>query len=301
MLKKTLIALLAVAGSAASLSAMATASNASCLPPVIKIAPSEKTVSDYAVDCQVSAFLTVTPHIKFTGSLTAAGTAPYSVKARYTIDVRDNHARQLDKLPRADQEISGNLTSATDSIAGLGGQFAVQTVWDTAGVLSVEESKGNWRVFSLQGKETKDRVDAGASLLVEVGVLSAGTAHTAFKNGRATVTVDLGEKVSRFAEKSVEGQPAITAALGLREGKLELLQGATRVANHEAVQNALLRLDREPKEMSRAWDLAARAQILGLDDEVRYAEQKVAANNPQLLEEFQQNVRKIKPYVISTK
>ena len=304
MFKKTLIALLAIAGGASSISAMAAASNASCVPPVTKIMiveTSEEFESHFTVDCQVMEFLTVTPQVKFTGALIAPGTAPYLVKARYTIDVRDAHARKLDTLPRADQEISGNITSATDSVAGLGGQFAAQTVWDTAGVLSVEESKDHWRVFSLQGSETKDRVDGGASLLVEVGVVDAGMAHTAFKNGRATVKVDLGEKVSRFAEKSVEDQPSITAAMGLRAGKLELLQGATRVANHESVQNALLRLDRAPQDMARAWNLAARAQILGLNAEVRYAERKVAANNPQLFEEFQQNVRRIQPFNILVK
>ena len=50
---------------------------------------------------------------------------------------------------------------------------------------------------------------------------------------------------------------------------------------------------------ARAWALASVAQFLGLDDEVRYAEQRVAAHSPQLLEEFRQNVERIKPYTLT--
>lgn len=307
MLKQSLLALLAVAGGAASFSAVAASDNARCSPPAIKASPA-KNSSQFHVNCETGSFMSVKPTVTFTGTVGApsnyaaedgvdviAGKSNYNVMAKYIIDVRDDHSRKLGTQPRADQELSGHLKATTQSLAGLGGQFSLQTVWDDAGVLSVEERDGKWRVYSLQGSEVTDRVSASAKL-VEVGIMDAGVADTAFTGGRATLNVDLGDKVSRFAAKEVEDKPTVTVALGLVEGKLAALEGATVVANHEEVQNALLRLDRGPKDMSRAWGLAARAQMLGLGDEVAYAEKKVAAHNPQLLEEFQKDVRRILPF-----
>lgn len=295
---KTLAAVLATLCAVAAVPAQAApAGKATCEPTAIKVSSSSKDVSQYSVTCKVGSFLGVTPQVEFTGTIPAGVKAPYPVKAHYTVDVRDNHTRKLGKLHRQDQAVSSTLTSATDSIAGLGAQFAHQMAWDPSGVLSVEEAKGKWRVFSLQGAKTTDRAD-GTAGLVELGVLDAGLADTAFENGRAIAKIVLDDKLSRFAAKAVEDVPDIQAALGLKEGKLVMLEGATRVVNHEDVQNALLRLDRAPADMSRAWALAARAQLLGLSDEVRYAEQKVATHNPQLLSEFQEHVQRLAPFTI---
>lgn len=308
MFKKSLIALVAVAGSVTSLSALAAAEDAKCKAPIIKVASDSKKTSYFQVDCEAPQFLSVTPTITFTGTVGSpsahahdavdaiAGHSDYKVAAKYVIDVRDNFERKLKTQPRADQAIEGTLTAATQTVAGLGGQFSLQTVWDSAGVLSVEERSGKWRVYSLQGLETTDKVDGHSAKLIDVGIVAAGVANTAFKDGRAIIEVDLGQRVSRFAAKEAEDKPVVTAAMGLSDGELVVLRGATIVANHEAVQNALLRLDRGPKDMGRAWGLASRAQMLGLSDVVKYAEQKVAAHNPQLLEEFQQDVRRIIPF-----
>lgn len=297
MLKKTLAALIAVAGNAAALPALA--SNAvTCEPPQIHVSNLSKDESQYKVACHAPEFLGVKPQIHFTGELKPGVKAPFQIHARYTVDVRDDHARKLDQHPREDQALKGQMTTSTDSVAALGIQFARQTKWDPAGVLSVQEDDNKWRVFSLQGKATSDRSDGNTSKLIELGAVDAGVADTAFSNGRATVTVDLGERVSRYAEKSVEDKPTLLAVLGLRQGKLELLEGATRVTNHDDLQNALLRLDRQPADITRAWGVAARAQIMGLEDTVRYAEQKVAAHHPNQLEEFQENVRRLQPFAI---
>lgn len=300
MLKNSLVALLAVAGGLAGQSAMAApaaaATHATCDAPVITVASAASKAAHFSVECQLPNFLTVTPQVVFKGEVPAAGKAPYQLKASYTVDVRSDNARKLAVLPREDQEALGRLVSATDSIAVLGAQFAQQTAWDPAGVISIEDSPGKWRVYSLQADATTDRADSGAAAEVSLGVVNAGVADTPFKQGRAVVNVELGETVSRFAGKTAEDLPSVKLAMGLREGSLEVLEGASRVINQEALQNAILRLDRAPKDMARAWAVAARAKILGLDNEARYAEQKVAAHSPQLLSEFQENLKRIKPF-----
>lgn len=297
MLKKQLFIMLAAAGVAS----FAQAANVVCDPPVVTVSSTtESSVSRYTVECTAGAFLTVTPKITFRGTLDAKGTTPYAVKARYTVDVRDDLGRKLNEAPRADQLLQGALVSATESVAGLGNQFAQQTHWDPAGVLSVEEGSGKWRIFSVTGEQRSDGVTSSGdeAVVLDVGATDAGIAHSPFKGGRAVFRVVLGDKFSRFSDRAGASLPIVNASLGLREGKLEMLVGASRVANHQGVQNALLRLDRQPKDIARAWNLAARAQFLGLEDEVRYAEQKVAAHHPELLSEFQQAVKRITPFSV---
>ena len=285
MLKKSLVALAAVLGGAAAMPALA-ANALKCEPPVVQVAAgSEKGAAQYTVQCEGAGELTVTPSVSFSGEVFAQGTPPYNVKATYSIDVRDAHAKKVGQDAREDQVAEGMLYASTVSVAALPSQFAAQTEWDAlSGTISIEEKPGVWRAFVVEHV-----ADAGQSLS------DAGVASAPVKNGRSVSKVILGKDFSRFAGKGAD-QPVLTAQLGLRDGKFEILVGESRAASQKAVQDALLKLDKKPTDIARAWALASVAQFLGLEDEVRYAEQKVAAHNPQLLDEFQHNVKRIKAY-----
>lgn len=287
MLKKSLVALAAVLGGAAAMPAMA-ANALKCAPPVVQVAAdSEKGAAQYVVQCEGAGALTITPSVSFSGEVFAHGTAPYEVKASYSIDVRDAYAKKIGQEAREDQVAEGVLHASTVSIAALPSQFAAQTEWDAkSGTMSIEEKPGVWRAFVIEHV-----ADAGQSLS------DAGVASVPVKNGRAVSKVSLGKEFSRFAGKGAD-LPVLTAQLGLRDGKFEVLVGESRAASQKALQDALLKLDKKPSDVTRAWALASIAQFLGLDNEVRYAEQKVAAHNPQLLEEFQHGVTRIKAYVL---
>lgn len=287
MLKKSLVALAAVLGGAAAMPAMA-AHALKCEPPVVQVAAdSDKGAAQYTVNCEGAGMLTITPSVSFSGEVFAQGTPPYNVKATYAIDVRDAHAKKVGQDARDDQVAEGVLYASTVSIAALPSQFAAQTEWDAkSGTMSIEEKPGVWRAFVVEHV-----ADAGQSLS------DAGVASVPVKNGRAVSKVILGKEFSRFAGKGAD-QPVLAAQLGLRDGKFEVLVGESRAASQKAVQDALLKLDKKPSDVTRAWALASISQFLGLDNEVRYAEQKVAAHNPQLLEEFQQGVKRIKAYVL---
>jgi len=288
MLKKTLVAMAAVIGGAAAMPALA-ANALKCEPPVVQVpADLETGVAQYTVQCVGANGLAVTPSVLFSGEVWAHGTPPYDIKASYSIDIRGAHAKKVGLDARDDQVANGVIRASTVSVASLPSQFAAQTEWDAkSSTLSIEEKPGVWRAFVI------DHVaDAGDSLS------DAGEASAPVKNGRSNSKVILGKTYSRFAGKGAD-QPIVTAQLGLRDGKFEVLLGETRAAGQQAVQDALLKLDKKPTDVTRAWALAAVAQFLGLSDEVRYAEMKVAAHNPQLLEEFQQNVQRIKPYQLA--
>lgn len=287
MLKKSLVALAAVLGGAAAMPALA-ANALKCEPPVVQVAAgSDKGAAQYTIQCEGAGALTVTPSVSFAGEVFAHGTPPYDVKATYSIDVRDAHAKKVGLDARDDQIADGVLYASAVSIAALPSQFAAQTEWDAkSGTISIEEKPGVWRAFVIEHV-----ADAGQTLS------DAGVASVPVKNGRAVSKVVLGKDYSRFAGKGAD-QPVLTAQLGLRDGKFEVLVGESRAASQKAVQDALLKLDKKPSDIARAWALASVAQFLGLEDEVRYAEQKVAAHNPQLLDEFQHGVKRIKAYVL---
>jgi len=286
MLKKSLVALAAVLGGAAAMPALA-APALKCAPPVIQVGDvADKVVAQYTVQCEGAGALTVTPSVTFAGEV-LRGTPPYEVTATYSIDVRDAHAKKVAQDAREDQVAQGVLRASTVSVAALPSQFAAQTEWDAkSGTISIEEKPGVWRAFNIQHVE-----DAGQSLS------DAGVASAPVKNGRSVSKVVLGKDFSRFAGKGAD-QPILTAQLGLRDGKFEVLVGESRAASQKAVQDALLKLDKKPADVTRAWALASIAQFLGLENEVRYAEQAVAAHNPQLLDEFQHGLQRIKPYVL---
>lgn len=292
MQKKFIALLLSALGGLQALPALAAAPQTTmqCEPPVLQV-PHDPAIgaTQYTVGCQGSSTKSLAPAVRFSGELLTRGSPPYDIKASYTINVQSSHAKKLNLIPRLDQVVSGALTASAVSAASLPAQFAAQTVWDAStGTLSVEESAGLWRVFSVDFATSGD----------EPGVVEAGVASVAVKSGRAVSNVVLGANYSRFAGKSAGTLPVVKAELRLRDGKLEVQMGETRVSNQAAVQGALLSLDRQPKDITRAWALASRARFLGLDDEVRYAEQKVAAHNPNLLEEFQISVERIKPYIV---
>lgn len=288
MFKKSLVAVAALLCGSAALPSFAAALK--CEPPVIQVAQEgDRGTAQYSIACQVIDKTVVAPTVTFAGDINAHGTAPYLVKATYLIDLRTEQDIKLGVDAREDQLAAGQLVTSTLSVAALPSQFAAQSEWDPIGsTLSVEEIPGQWRAFSFL-------LGQSGGALVESGVAS-----TPVKNARATAKLVFGKEVSRFAGAGAD-QAVVDAALGLNNGKLELLVGDSRVAASKAVQSALLQLDKRPKDISRAWALAARAKFLGLDDEVRYATQKVAAHNPQLLEEFQIGLARIKPYVLPAK
>ncbi|MBU9200444.1 hypothetical protein KTD31_03625 [Burkholderia multivorans] len=285
MLKKSLVALAAVLGGAAAMPALA-ANALKCEAPVIQVSSVDTGAAQYTVQCQGASDLTITPSVTFSGEVFANGTPPYEVKASYLIDIRDAYSKKLGQDARADQLASGELHSSTVSVASLPSQFASQTDWDPkSSTLSIEEKPGVWRAYPVVLN-----ADTGPSLS------DAGVASTPVHNGIATAKLVFDKKYSRFAGKGAD-VPVVTAQLGLRDGKFEVLIGESRAAAAQNIQAALFRLDTKPSDVTRAWALASAAQFLGLEDEVRYAEQKVAAFHPQWLEEFQQNVERIKPDV----
>lgn len=291
MEKKLLVALAAVLGAVtapAFAQELGGGSNLKCDPPVVQVpADVRNPASQYTVTCSGPDINTVTPIITFAGEVFANGTPPYLVKSTYNIDTRGLHARKIGEEARVDQVATGTLTASTVSIAALPAQFAAQSYWDPqANVLSIEELPGQWRAYSMS-----------ASGIYDGSVVNAGVASTPVKGGRATARLDLGKAYSRFAGAGPDSA-ILDAQLGLRDGQFEVLVGESRIDARSAIQGALAQLDKKPKDITRAWGLASRAQFLGLGDEVRYAEQKVAAHNPNLLEEFQQGVQRIKPYVL---
>lgn len=284
MLKKSLVAATATLAVAAAMPALA-ANALKCEPPVIQVSAKASGVAQYTVECVGANNLTVTPSVRFAGEVFANGTPPYEVNASYFIDVRSGHAKTLGQDARDDQVAQGTLQASTVSVAALPSQFAAQSDWDAkSSTLSIEEKPGVWRAYVINYV-----ADAGQT------ISDAGVASAPVKDGRSVFKVPLGKDFSRFAGKGAD-QAVVTAQLGLRDGKFEVLVGESRAASQKAVQDALLKLDKKPKDVTRAWALAAVAQFLGLEDEVRYAEQKVAAHNPQLFEEFELNVQRIKPY-----
>lgn len=286
MLKNMLVAVATVCGGLAALPAMA-APAIKCDPAVIQVSDSGAKVAQYTVQCSADG-ATIAPSVTFTGEVPVLDKPPYPVTASYRIDSRSAHAIKTGQQPFADQIKEGRLVSSTLSVAALPSQFSGQTEWDASNnVMSIQERPGVWRVYSVR------QLDISGDTIVDAGVAS-----TPFKNGKAEAYLNLGKEFSRFAAKGA-AEPVLKAQLGLRDGKLEVLVGETRAHAEAALKNALLQLDKRPKDVTRAWTLAALAQFLGLEDEVRYAEQKVAAFNPQLLAEFHQGVERIKPYTLN--
>lgn len=285
MFKSSIAAALVFACCAASAAAPVVSPAFKCAPPTVQLSGSSASL--FSIRCTPAAAFVVGPTLVFAGELSSAGTPPYDVTAAYTLDLQDMHLRKVGADAREDQIFGGAVRASTMSVAALPSQFSAMTHWDaSSSVLSVQERPGAWRSFAIT-----PTADAGLSLT------ESGVASTPVKNGVAVQRVELGKLFSRFAGKGADS-PVMQVQLGLRDGRFEVLLGDTRAAGQQSVQDALLKLDKKPADMARAWALAAVAQYLGLDDEVAYANQKVAAHNPQLLLEFQENVRRITPFAV---
>lgn len=273
---------------AAALCSSAYAVDYKCEPPVLNAGAESSAL--YSIQCEVGDTKILAPRVLVSGEMAAGALPPYKVQATYQVDTRSVFSAKLGVAPRIDQVAAGSLVTATQSVAALPSQLATKLVWDAQyGALSIEVAPGKWQVFGVAADE-----------LGESGLMDAGVSSSAVKEGKGTYALALDSAYSRFAAKGVDA-PKLTVILGLRDGKLEVLQGDTRVQAQSAVQGALSRLDKNPKDMGRAWALAALGKFLGLTEEVRYAEQRVAAHNPQHLQEFQAGLLKITPYQASLK
>lgn len=254
-----------------------------CDPPVVQSSGNgEGSTSQYLISCEGAQANVLAPRVTFSGEILAKGTPPYLIKAAYSVDARDLVERNQGTMQQG-QVATGDLMTSTASVAHLPSQFSARTVWDPlSGTLSIEDRPDVWHAFSLS-------LTPG-----ERSLRDAGEASAPVTDGRTISRLDLGSQ-SRFSGKGADAA-TLDVRLGLRDGRLEVQVGESREASLGVIQEALARLDHQPKDMTRAWALAARAQFLGLASEVRYAEQKVAAHNPNLLDEFQQGVQRIKPY-----
>lgn len=291
MLKKSFVAVFAVFGVIAALPAVA-AESLTCAPPTLNAPSAVGQSADYTIRCTGIAHETVTPEVTFQGKVGAEGTPPYYVSPSYLIDIRGDTERELGSTVREDQIVQGELRTSTLSVAALPAQLSASTVWDAdSGTLSIQDAPGLWHVYTMRVFDS--------AVPSEQTLVDAGYASRAVNKGRATRTVVFDKQYSRFAGRVAE-LPIIHAQLDLRDGKLEMLVGDTRVSAEQDLQNAIMQLDRKPADITRAWALASRAQFLGLDDDVRYAEQKVAAHNPELLDDFEDDVKRISPYVLPT-
>lgn len=280
MLAKTILAAMTVfVGATASAAAL------ECAAPVLQVTSVGASAAQFTMHCEGKEHLTVAPEISLAGEMPAQHTPPYLLKADYRIDVRNLMTKAMNDTGRADEVVSGQVAVSVTSLSALPASVGQKLNWQPKdGVLSVEEKPGRWHVYALQVES-----DTG-----EAGLVDSGYASTAYQAGKADLKIPLGREFSRFASKGAL-LPVVDAKLAMYNGTLAIQVGDTRVANQKALQDALLQLDKKPQDISRAWAFAARAKFLGLTNEVLYAEQKVAAHNPQMLEEFQHDVAAIVP------
>lgn len=285
MLKKLLVAVAAVTGGLAATSAMA-APTFKCAPTVLQV-PGSGSNAQFMIDCSAAGESAFAPTVTVAGELPTTGTPPYLVTASYKVDSRSGHAQRVSTEAAADQVFSGKLLASTTSLASLPTEIAERIQWDAGhSILSIEDLPGVWSIFSVS------RLD-----LTGDTIAYAGQSSTPFANGTAVTLLELGKQFSRFAGKGAD-QAVIKARLAIRNGKIEVLVGETRGDAQDAIKNALIKLDKRPKDIARAWQLGAQAKFLGLEDEVQYAVNKVAAHNPQLVAEFEMGIARITPYTL---
>ena len=296
MFKKSLLAVSALLALGALTTSAARAADLGdnglrCKPPVLQT-PADGETSMYSVDCTGPEHASNSPSLHFEGEMPADATPPYRLKPSYLLDIRSDSQREVEGETREDQLVTGQIDTSVESLALLPAELSMRTHWDAqSGTLSIEETAGRWHAFGLR-VEDDGQTD-------EQSLVDAGYSSTPVTQGRSKVTMVFDKTYSRFAGHG-NATPVAQADLSLRDGKLSVLVGDSRAANEQGLQGALMQLDRKPQDITRAWALASRAQFLGLDDEVRYAEQKVAAHSPQLLQEFQRDVNRIEPYSVDT-
>ena len=283
-----------------------------CTPAVLKVVGVHSLAkTHYTVQCDLQGSFSPF-RVEFKGVMAQEPASPYSVNAVYSVGITPElGAYQTTTTDAAAGQITGEVVSVTSSIATLPTQFSALSHWDAdSNTLSVQERPDTWRIYAFTKQDVYTGIEqtltqgesvalADAAKPIATGTVwtisDAGYASVAISRSRAYTRYVLDEKASRFSGPPTQA-PIIKMAQGLRAGKLENLIGATRVANQEALRTALILLDRNPKDVSRAWAAGAIAKFLGLNQEVQYVELKVATHSPQLLEDFRADLAKIHSY-----
>ena len=305
---------LAVTPVAFAVEKLVVASAIKCHPAAlttVEKSPSSHTTTHFSVQCYVqNSDKNGGPvSLVFKGNMPSFGGAPYSVQASYHLQlVQDNidllAAKRGSGLKPA-EGLEGLIESTVSSVAALPTHLQQQMRWDAkTAVLSIQERPGIWQILQLKSNsvKTKDSLSEGESP-VNAGEWaagawsSAGYAHQPVEAGKTSTRILLDDSISRFSAATGQA-PSVLMVQGLRDGKLENLLGSTRVQNQEVLRDAIILLDRQPKDITRAWAVSSIAQFLGLPGEMHYAIHKVAANNPNLLKDFIADVSKIESYVI---
>ena len=276
--------------------------------------PTSKTTNHFSVQCfvQNSAQNGGPISILYKGTMPVFGSTPYGVDANYHVQlVQDN----LDLLAlRKGAEITpgeglgGVSQSVVPSVAALPTHFQQQMHWDSGTkALSIQAYPGIWHIMQLQESGHTSTLASGTAGLApnesivsaadtaQMSLISAGYANKALDQGKTLTKVTFDDSISRF---SAAKHQAVVVQLvqGLRDGKVENLLGSTRAQNQELLRESLILLDRQPKDITRAWAVASVSQFLGQQGEKYYAIQKVAANNPHLLADFENDVAKIRAF-----
>lgn len=258
-----------------------------CEQPVLEpTQPATAPVTQFVLECASADALALAPSVRFAGELSTRGEPPYLVKGQYTVATDGLRLEVTEPTGQQATIAVGELAMASASLADLSAEVAQRIVWDgNHRVLSVESLPGQWQAFSVSFDE------AGQPQLVRAGLVSAPVV-----DGISYKMVPLNQEVSRFSR---EGLAPVIAYVGLADGVLNMQVDESREANAALLAEALRALDRQPKDISRAWAAASLARFLGEAGKVRYVEQKVAAAHPELLDEFQADLARITPLQLS--
>jgi len=286
-------ALIALAGILAGVSAPALASTSyTCQAPSLETTKGPHVgTTKFTIICQGKSTLKegiVSPLVTVSGSFNAKDSAPYLIRAKYTIDPRDITPNIEPSTPNT-VLATGEISLAIKSIALLSQSLSGHFEWDPIrNLLSVKEQPYLWHSFSVDYVEIK-----GSAVVVDAGYTSSAVQH-----GVGAAKLVFGQERSRFAVKDSAKSPApfVDAQVYLLQGELELDLSKTMALNKNKVTNAVLALDKDPQDITKAWALASIAQFLGMKDYVLYAEKKVASFNIKNYDEFKRDVLKITPF-----
>jgi len=251
-----------------------------CNDPVLTVAEDRAL---FAVYCHGADHFTIKPTVTIAGEVSTRGQAPYLINATYVLE---DQAMAVRAAPSAAPQVaSGTIRTSAETLPQLSRLFEEQLAWDAENnLLSVQERTGKWRVYGL------DRLRSdNAPVFEDMGLVSAPV-----RAGKTFSHIAFDHKLSRSAPKGAS-TPEVLAKVVVHKGALQVQEADTIAANRRLIQEAIDKLDRKGHDMQRAWALAAPARYLNLRDEVLYAERKVAAFNPHLLEQFQADVQRILP------
>lgn len=287
------LALITLAGILAGASAPAMASTGyTCQAPSMEYAPSSNDgTTKFTILCQgnnINGKGVVSPLVTVFGEFNAQNSAPYLIRASYSIDPRDITPNIEPGTPKT-VLATGDISLGINSIAQLSQSLSKHFEWDPIrNLLSVKEKPHLWHAFSVDYVEIK-----GYAVVID-----AGYASSAIKNGQGEAKLVFGQEHSRFAAKNTRQAPApyIDARVYLQQGELEVDVNKTMVINKDKVAKAVLALDKDPQNITKAWALASMARFLGMKDHVLYAEKKVASFNINNYTEFKRDVLNITPF-----